>query len=126
MAVKERNWYHLEKIETAAEGGISAAVVVPAGSPWFSGHFPDNPILPAIAQLAIVLDVAGQGSGRELRPASIQRTKYRRIIRPDETVDIVLSPVGNDPGDKTMTYSFQLAVNNEIACKGAMKTLPAE
>ncbi len=114
----EIKWYVLEKIEAVPRGDISAVVVVPYSSPWFSGHFPGNPVLPAIAQLAIVLDIAGKAYGRELIPKAVNRTKYRKIIRPGETVNIVLSPVEG----KAMTHSFQLAVDEEIACKGAITT----
>jgi 3-hydroxyacyl-[acyl-carrier-protein] dehydratase len=114
----ECKWYNLKKIEVDPGGGISAVMFIPFDSPWFSGHFPGNPILPAIAQLAIVLDIAKKACGLELIPKAFKRTKYRRIIRPGEPINVFLYPVKG----KAMTYSFQLAVYDEIACKGLIKT----
>lgn len=115
-------WCNLEKIEVEAGGGVTASVAVPVDSPWFSGHFPGDPVLPAIAQLAIVFGLARKAFGRKLIPRALARTKFRRIIRPGETVDIVLSPVS---GSETR-YSFQLTVSGEIACKGAIQMEPAK
>lgn len=115
-------WYSFEKVEIKAGGDISASIVAPPDSPWFSGHFPGDPILPAIAQLAMVIDVAQKAFGGKLIPKAVKRTKYRRIIRPDETVDIALSRIEGE----AMTYSFQLTVNGEMASKGSIKTVPAK
>ena len=111
------NWRRREGVETKADGSVLASVLVPSDSPWFSGHFPGDPVLPAIAQLEMTLDAARKAFGRELIPKAISRTKYRKIIRPDDVVNIVLSPIE----DETMTLRFQLTVNGELACKGLMK-----
>ncbi|MFW5901594.1 MAG: 3-hydroxyacyl-ACP dehydratase FabZ family protein [Thermodesulfobacteriota bacterium] len=112
----QENWYFLEKLEAPHAHGIFAQVMVPSDSPWFAGHFPDNPVLPAVAQLAIALDVIERASGRKLIPESIQRTKYRRIIRPDEHIHLTASPT-----DEQRRYAFQMRVADETACKGTMK-----
>lgn len=111
-------WYNLEKIDANPDGGICASIVVPPNSLWFSGHFPGNPILPAIAQLAIVHDLVELACGRGVIPQTVNRVKFRRIIKPGEIVNIVVTPIK----DNEMTYSFKLAVNGEMACKGSMKT----
>lgn len=125
----QENWYFLEKLETPEARGISARVVVPSDSPWFAGHFPGNPVLPAVAQLAIVfdvieLDVIERGSGRKLVPETIQRAKYRRVIRPDETIHVTVSPLDDPPGSRAMRYGFQMRVEDETACKGTMQIKP--
>ncbi len=103
-------------------GVITATAVAPLDSPWFCGHFPDNPVLPAIAQLAIVLEIANKAYDQNMIAQAVNRTKFRRIIRPCEMIDILMYPVEG----KTMTYSFQLTVNGEIASKGSMKTALAK
>ena len=117
------NWHCLENLEADFAGGICARAVVPADSPWFSGHFPGNPILPAIAQLAIVSDMIRQAAGREQKnPGGVQRVKYRRIIRPDETILVAATPVDGKPG----VFSFQMSVDEEMACKGRITMYPAK
>ncbi len=110
-------WYLIKKT-TAPSGKILATVTVPANSPWFSGHFPGNPILPAIAQISIVFDMIRQAIKKPVILKAFSRVKFRRIILPDEEMDITASRLDQ----KTMNYSFQIMVNKEIACKGMMHT----
>ncbi|MFO7860269.1 MAG: hypothetical protein R6U41_03490 [Desulfosalsimonas sp.] len=114
----QKTWHCLENLEADSEGGIRARAVVPADSPWFAGHFPDNPILPAIAQLAIVFDMIQKATGLEQNPGAVNRVKYRRIIRPDEAIHVAVSPVEGKPG----VFSFQMSVDEEMACKGRITT----
>lgn len=111
-------WYCLENLEAESSGYIRARAVVPADSPWFSGHFPGNPILPAIAQLAIVFDMIQKATGKGQNPFSVRRVKYRRIIRPEEVIHVAAAPVDGKRGD----FSFQMSVDDETACKGRIQT----
>jgi 3-hydroxyacyl-[acyl-carrier-protein] dehydratase len=52
----------------------------------FSGHFPGNPILPAIAQIRAVVSLAEEEGGRALRLAAVRSAKFLAPIRPDEDV----------------------------------------
>jgi len=54
----------------------------------FSGHFPGNPILPAIAQIRAVVSLAEEEGGRALRLAAVRSAKFLAPIRPDEDVRI--------------------------------------
>ena len=52
----------------------------------FSGHFPGNPILPAIVQICAVVSLAESESGKSLRLAAVRSAKFLAPIRPDEDV----------------------------------------
>ena len=52
----------------------------------FSGHFPGNPILPAIVQIRAVVSLAEAESGKTLRLAAVRSAKFLSPIRPDEDV----------------------------------------
>jgi 3-hydroxyacyl-[acyl-carrier-protein] dehydratase len=54
----------------------------------FSGHFPGNPILPAIVQVCAVISLAEEEGGKALRLASVRSAKFLSPIRPDEEVSI--------------------------------------
>ena len=54
----------------------------------FSGHFPGNPILPAIVQVCAVVSLAEEEGGKTLRLAAMRSAKFLSPIRPDEEVSI--------------------------------------
>jgi 3-hydroxyacyl-[acyl-carrier-protein] dehydratase len=111
-------WYLIKKIFFNHSEKISATVTVPGNSPWFSGHFPGNPILPAIAQISIVFDIICQAVKKPILLNQFHRVKFRRIILPDEEMDITASQIN----ETSTNYSFQISVNGELACKGMMHT----
>ena len=62
----ESQWSLLKEIKVSNHNHIEALADVPADSPWFSGHFPGEPILPGIAlvymaEQAIVQDALKKG-----------------------------------------------------------------
>lgn len=57
----------------------------------FQGHFPGNPILPAIVQLTAVRFVAERAVGHGLAPALCQKIKFKGIIRPGNPVTVNLA-----------------------------------
>ena len=70
---------------------ISSLFVFPDSFPGFDGHFPGQPVLPAIIQLAAVRYLAECGLGRPVRPAGYSRTKFRGMIQPDDEVEVILN-----------------------------------
>ena len=87
-------------------------------SPWFSGHFPDNPILPGIAQLSIVFEAVRNAAKNELKILGFKRVKFKQIIKPDDKLEIKAIQDERDAS----TYSFTISVKGEIACSGIMIT----
>jgi 3-hydroxyacyl-[acyl-carrier-protein] dehydratase len=83
---------------------------------WFSGHFPDNPILPGIAQLSIVLDMIQQTTTEKLSIQEFKRVKFKQIIRPDDPLEIQAVRSQKEPD----TYSFTIQIRGETACQGIM------
>ena len=59
-----------------------------AGFIGFSGHFPGDPILPAIAQMRTVVSLAEEHSGRPLRLAAVEFAKFLSPIHPCEEVRV--------------------------------------
>jgi len=68
---------------------VRGEFVFPPDFPPFAGHFPEQPVLPAIVQLAAVRLLAGKALGQALIPVAAHRVKFRSMIRPDEPVVIV-------------------------------------
>ena len=76
----------LDKPEQMQPDVRKAAFFFPESFAGFDGHFPDNPILPGIAQImAAALTVHPDGPSRIRQ---IIRSKFISIVRPGETMTV--------------------------------------
>lgn len=109
-------WHLLNNVTRSDKNEISADIQVPSDSPWFSGHFPGEPILPGVAQIRMVFDTISSARNGEMSVSSVRRVRFKQIIRPDDQIKIIASPlVQNDDA-----YSFRIAVKDETVCSGVM------
>ena len=83
-------------------------------SPWFSGHFPGEPILPGIAQIAMAFEAVKHIDGRDIRIRGVKKVRFKQIIRPNEKLTVSVSPGKGD------TYAFRILVKGELACNGIL------
>lgn len=109
-------WYKLNKMNRSAANEISADIHVPSDSPWFDGHFPGEPILPGVAQIAMVFDAIGKAHNRELKLSGVRRVRFKGIIRPDDRLKIIAAPLKQETG----SYSFRIMIRDETVCSGVM------
>ena len=114
----DSNWHSLTEIPTDGADEISAIAEVHPDSPWFSGHFPDNPILPGIAQLGMVSDLLKKTTAHQLKIDSVKQVRFKQIILPDARIKIKIRPVKN----KAHHYSFRMIVKDAVACRGVIVT----
>jgi len=109
-------WYSVIALnKPSSDKFIMDAEVLP-DSPWFSGHFPGEPILPGIAQIEMALDAIQHLTQQDLKISSIKRTRFKQIIRPKDTLKIIVSSLDED----TLSFSYRILVNNELACNGTL------
>jgi 3-hydroxymyristoyl/3-hydroxydecanoyl-(acyl carrier protein) dehydratase len=92
---------------------------VAATSPWFRGHFPGDPILPGIAQLDLVCDLLSRHLGQPARLAALTRIKFKKIVRPGETLDIEARA-----GNKENVFTFRISRDGEEVCLGTITLAP--
>ena len=117
MTKNEReSWYSLTNIKKSSSNKILADAIASSKSPWFSGHFPGEPILPGIAQLGMVFDAIKQACGKNLKIFGIKRVKFKQIIKPGNKIQIIASKKNDD----NSLYTFQVMVDSQIACNGIM------
>jgi len=109
-------WYSLKNVRQSDSNEISADIQVLPDSPWFCGHFPGEPILPGIAQLGIVFDAIKQSCNQNLKVSSINRVRFKQIIRPNDRLRITATPLMGETG----SYSFRIMVEHEMVCSGVM------
>ncbi|MDL2328573.1 hypothetical protein LJC71_02325 [Desulfosarcina sp. OttesenSCG-928-A07] len=100
-------------------GTLTEIVHIPATSPWFSGHFPDQPVFPGVAQLAWVADLVRKHpdlnqTDPSFRVAELRRVRFKRKIVPDDQVTVAVTPAGNQ------TWLFRLEKPDGLVATGTM------
>lgn len=93
---------------------ITASVTADSNSSWFSGHFPNNPILPGIAQLKMVADLITRPERGNLSMTGLSRVKFRKLVKPGDRLDIQVTCESEDH------YMFKITSGNEDVCSGKM------
>jgi predicted hotdog family 3-hydroxylacyl-ACP dehydratase len=73
---------------------IDARCFIPPESSWFSGHFPSNPIFPALGLMGLVDEALGEHGLPHLPSGArrvYKRVRFRQIVRPGDTLSVKLS-----------------------------------
>ena len=110
-------WYSLVDLQLTGEKEVLAKVKTDAHSPWFDGHFPGDPTLPAIGQLDMISHVIGWLLGDEFSMSGLGRVKFRRRVQPGELLKIQAVA-----GKSENTYSFRMTTgDDELVSSGVMK-----
>ena len=110
----------LKKVIDTDHDEIKGVFVFPQDFPAFEGHFPGQPVLPAVVQLAAARLLAAKHLGRQLVPISVDRAKFKAMVGPNEPMTITISfdQSGND-----VTISFSITsetkkiATGEIVCR---------
>jgi len=84
-------------------------IVIPAGSPFFAGHFPGHPILPGIAHLALVAKALGDPPLAEVRVL-----KLRKPVLPGDVLDLSLEETGD-------LVRFEIRRGEEVVSNGVIR-----
>lgn len=95
----ERELRACGRLVRQAAGEAEWEFVLPGGFAGFAGHFPGNPVLPAIAQFMMARLAAGDAlpdGPRPLRLASVKRAKFTAPVGPGQAVRVACSVAGED------------------------------
>lgn len=111
-----------------SSGGTEGHFLIPAASPWFSGHFPDMPILPAIGMLGMVYDTLAEyasHNGVRLTLAGMKRVRFRQVLGPGAHFTVSLSPgtlpdASPDASQKESIVPFHCTSGDTKICDGAL------
>ena len=72
------------------DGSYSAAITFDPAFTGFDGHFPGNPVVPAVCQLSAVEVLAHLALGRQdLQLATISLMKFRSPLLPNDTATFI-------------------------------------
>jgi len=113
-------WSLLKEIKATNGNHIEALGDVPADSPWFSGHFPGEPILPGVALVAAVKQAILEEAlkkGMQLQLHSLRRVRFMQPVRPGDKLSISIN--SEDAGDD-VSFSFKIMKKENIVSSGHM------
>ena len=60
-----------------------------------AGHFPGNPVVPAVVILECVAQAVRAALGSETEVKELPRVNFTAPLRPDETFDVRITPAGD-------------------------------
>jgi 3-hydroxyacyl-[acyl-carrier-protein] dehydratase len=113
-------WHLMTNFREETPASLIAEFQVREDSPWFAGHFPDEPILPGVAILSMAAEMVRHFEGirqRKIRIAGLKRVRFRLPVKPHDTVAMELTC---EKADIVTNYRFQARVKEEIACTGVV------
>lgn len=79
---------------TAERKSLQTSIFIARTHPHFEGHFPLASVFPGVSQIDLVLGLAREHWGKDLRCAMVKRAKYRAIIKPDSRVELSITLTG--------------------------------
>jgi len=109
-------WYSILGLQASDDDQMILDAEVLPDSPWFGGHFPENPILPGIAQLEMAIDAIRLVGKRNLSVTGFRKVRFKRVIRPGEKLKVIATPRKSHEG----SYAFRILVEDELACNGVL------
>lgn len=92
---------------------VSAKWYISPELPYFEGHFPKNPVLPAVAVLDLAVELLSSSLGMPIRFKSIGSAKFLEPIKPNDILSIELNSI-NGSGNWGCLLKNQ---DNILVCK---------
>jgi len=93
-------------VQVDEEGEVACSFFFNPDFLGFSGHFPGNPILPAVIQIAIAQWMVEALPGKTCRVIRVDHAKFFEPVRPLTDVTVICSPQ-----KEQNHYSCRMAVN---------------
>jgi uncharacterized membrane protein/acyl-CoA synthetase (AMP-forming)/AMP-acid ligase II/3-hydroxymyristoyl/3-hydroxydecanoyl-(acyl carrier protein) dehydratase len=103
------------KIIEKTENSVSLEFSVPGTSPYFDGHFPGFPILPAVAQAELVIRFAARYMGTTVSPLELRRLKFTSLVRPGVPLRLKL-----EKKEKTISFNLSSPLNKTVYSTGTV------
>lgn len=94
---------------------VVCALRVDTENPFFEGHFPGNPVLPAIAQLVLVERLIGEAMGSDVAVDSLSQVRFAEVIRPGDRLTVEVNGLGREA-----TESFRILRQQTLATAGKL------
>jgi acyl-coenzyme A synthetase/AMP-(fatty) acid ligase len=107
--------------EARESGSCERTLRVPPNLAYLQGHFPGFPVVPGVAQIKWVMDVARTLVGREMRLAGLEALKFKELLRPGQVFQLRV-----DVGPAPDTLTFRLWTGGTVFASGRGRLVPVE
>lgn len=112
----------IDRLEKADAEEIIAYRTYTSKEPFFQGHFPQYPVVPGVILVETMAQAGGAGVSQSgilgnnlFFLASVDKVKFRRQVRPDELVKLVVKNLRVSP--RMLKQSGVAMVGDEIAAE---------
>ena len=109
-----RNFPLLDSRTTAT--GWLFDVEVPSGSPFFTGHFPGEPVLPAIAQLRMLTELYRGVATPGAEIGGVEHLRLQNPVLPGARLEVALGR----PDEQGRT-AFSIRIGTRLATRGRLR-----
>ncbi len=106
-------------LASADDGAITQTFRLAADLPCYEGHFPGEPVTPAVVQILLARIVLEDACGHGLRVGQVNGGEFRRVIKPGEPIDLRLCRTDEN------VYLATLTVEGALAAKFRLTVEPA-
>jgi 3-hydroxymyristoyl/3-hydroxydecanoyl-(acyl carrier protein) dehydratase len=103
---------------SASPGAVRLRARVEPTSRLLEGHFPEEPVVPGVAHLQIVLEAVQRLEGRPMRLSELRGFRLRRKIILGEDFEVRVSRTGEKGG-----FAFELRTLAGVASAGALRAI---
>jgi 3-hydroxyacyl-[acyl-carrier-protein] dehydratase len=118
------DWLPPLDIEAESEGVLHARASFPPDSPWFDGHFPQGPLLPGVALMALVYRLAAEDwlrRGVTPRLWAFKKVKFKNLVAPGDGLTARVRRV-----DASGRYEAKVEMGGETVFTGSFWVADAE
>ena len=81
--------YHVKELERTPEQ-IRYSLEFPPTSRFFEGHFPDNPILPGVAQVLICTELLAASLAQPVSVRELETVRFRKPLTPSTPCELTV------------------------------------
>ena len=121
MLISRDRWLPLKDPWITPEGRWESVVRFEPSSEWFSGHFDECVLLPAVAFLALAAEMVkrqGGEQGRRLEVSGFSRVRFKQLVFPDEELHISVAAMPPRPEAK---LDFHITCRGNAVVQGLLK-----
>lgn len=121
MQIPADRWLPLKNSRMTPEGRWESMVRFEPSSEWFSGHFPDCPLVPGIALLALAAEILkrqGHEQRRRLEVYGFSKVRFKQLVSPDEELHISVAAMPSGP---EAMLDFHITCRGDTVAQGLLK-----